>query len=899
MTLWDWLFHRRQREEELDEEVQAHLRMAAQQGMEQGETAEQARASAVREFGNVTLIKEVTRDMWGFRWFETLVQDLRYGARMLRKNPGFTAVAVLTLALGIGANTAFFQLLDSIRLRMLPVSNPQELAEVRRTDPHGRMGSFFNWHSEFTNAIWEQIRDRQQDFSGIFAWAPDTFNLAPRGEAHLVPGLWVSGDFFHTLGVQPFLGRVFTPGDDQRGCGSSGAVVSYSLWQREFGGDASVIGRKLTLNYHPVEIIGVTPASFFGLEVGRSFDVALPICSQPVLGGEDNYLDVRYDWWLTVMGRLKPGWSFEKATAQLSSISPSIFEATLPPGQDAEHIKKYLAFKLAAYPAGTGISSLRQDHSDTLWLLLGIAGLVLLIGCANLANLMLARARAREREIAVRLALGASRGRLIWQLLSESLLLAIVGAGLGLLLARTLAQFLVSFLSTQGNQVFVDLSPDWRVFGFTGAVAILTCLLFGLTPALRATGIAPGAAMKAGGRGLTASRERFGLHRSLVVSQVALSLVLLVGALLFTRSLRNLLTLDVGFQRSGILITTLDLTPLNLPVNRRQAFEQELLERLRSTPGVDSAAEAAIVPTSGSSTDRHVWMEGSDSAQPKNSWFNWVSPDYFRTMGTPLVAGRDFDSRDTSTSPKVAIVSEAFARQLAMGTNPVGKRFWQKAELREPQVAYEIVGLVKDTKYHDIREQFGPVVYVPTSQDANPDQTPQVLIRSSVPLADLTSRVMQTIAGVSPEISINFQALQTMIRDGLLGERLMATVSGFFGFLAAILATIGLYGVMSYMVVRRTNEIGIRMALGGDRNSILRMILREAGMLLGIGLAAGMAMALATGRVARAMLFGLEPYDPLTLGIAVALLASAALAAAYLPARRASRVDPMVALRYE
>jgi predicted permease len=899
MSLWDWLSRRKRREEDLNDEVQAHLRLAARERVEQGESPEQARTSAAREFGNVGLVKEVTRDMWGWRRLETLSQDLRYAARQLRKSPGFAAVAVMTLALGIGANTAFFQLLDTIRLRMLPVSNPQDLAEVRRTDPHGRQGSFFNWHSEFTNAIWEQIRDHQQAFSGVFAWAPETFNIAPRGEAHLVRGLWVSGEFFNVLGVRPFQGRVFTDADDQRGCAASGAVVSYAFWQRELGGEASAIGRKLTINYHPVEVLGVTPPEFFGLEVGRSFDVALPICSQPVLGGEDNYLDVRYDWWLTVMGLLKPGWSLQKASAQLGSISPAIFAATLPPGLDSAHSKKYLAFKLAAYPGGTGISPLRGHYSDPLWLLMGIAGLVLLIACANLANLMLARARAREREIAVRLALGASRRRLIRQLLSESLLLAIVGAGLGLLLARTLAQFLVSFLSTQGNQVFVDLSLDWRVLSFTAFAAILTCILFGLAPALRAASVAPGEAMKAGGRGVTAGREHFGLHRVLVVSQVALSLVLLVGALLFTRSLRNLLTLDLGFRRSGILITTLDLTPLNLPATRRQAVKRELLERLRSTPGVESAAEASIVPTSGPSTDRSVWMDGADSTQARDSWFNWVSADFFHTMGTPLLAGRDFNDRDTLASPRVAIVNEAFALQIADGKNPIGQRFWQKGMLGEPQIAYEIVGVVKNTKYQQIREAFSPVVYVATSQETDPDQNPQILIRSNVPLAALTSEVKQSVAAVNPDICISFQALQTMIRDGLMGERLMATLSGFFGLLAAILATVGLYGVMSYMVVRRTNEIGIRVALGGNRTSIQRMVLGEAGLLLAIGLVAGMAMALAAGRVARAMLFELQPYDPLTLATAAALLASAALAAAYLPARRASKVDPMVALRYE
>lgn len=390
----------------------------------------------------------------------------------------------------------------------------------------------------------------------------------------------MNGDFFHVLGVQPLLGRVFNAEDDRRGCGAGpGAVVSYSFWQRELGGEASAIGRTLTIDYHPVEVLGVTPADFFGLDVGHTFDVALPICSQPVLGGEDNYLDTRSDWWLSVVGRLKPGWTFEKATAYLSSISSGTFEATLPTGYDAEHIKKYLAFKLAAYPAGSGISSLRESASDPLAYLLAITGLVLLIACANLANLMLARASAREREIAVRLALGAVRRRLIRQLLAEGLLLAVAGAGAGLLLAHTLARFLASFLSTGSNEVFLNLNPDWRVFAFTAGVAGAATVLFGLMPALRATRIAPGEAMKAGGRGLTADRQRFGLRRGLVISQVAFSLALIVVALLFTRSLRNLLTVDLGFQRTGILVTNLDFTQLHLAA-RHLTFKQELLERI-------------------------------------------------------------------------------------------------------------------------------------------------------------------------------------------------------------------------------------------------------------------------------------------------------------------------------
>jgi putative ABC transport system permease protein len=544
---------------------------------------------------------------------------------------------------------------------------------------------------------------------------------------------------------------------------------------------------------------------------------------------------------------------------------------------------------------------LRQGAADPLGLLLALTGLVLLIACANLANLMLARASAREREIAVRLALGASRGRLIRQLLAESVLLAAAGAATGLVLARTLADFIVSFLSTQGNQVFLNLNPDWLVFAFTAGVGAVATVLFGLVPALRATHVAPVEAMKAGNRAMTANRERFGLRRALVVSQVALSLVLLVGALLFSRSLRNLLTVDLGFQRTGILITGVDLTQLNLPPARMAAYKRDLLERLRSTPGVDSAAEAAIIPTEGSSTNRTVWVDGSNSSQAKSPWFNFISPDFFKTMGTPLIAGRDFSDRDTATSPKVAIVNEAFARQFTNGADPVGRRIFQKAELREPQVEYEIVGLVKNTKYNNLQEEFPPLVYVPSSQGGGgfPDPYDQILVRSRVPLVDLTSRLKHAIAQASPDIAIDFRSLQSVIHDQLLGERLMATFFGFFGLLAALLATIGLYGVMSYMVVRRTGEVGIRMTLGAGRGEIIAMIVREAGVLLAIGLVVGVALSLAGGKAAGSMLFGLKPYDPVTLALAAGLLAVVAVAASYVPAHRAARLDPMEALREE
>jgi putative ABC transport system permease protein len=784
-------------------------------------------------------------------------------------------------------------------LRTLPVSSPQELAEVRIDDMDGARGSFNSWNPTVTNPVWEQIRNQQQAFSGVFAWSPTQFNLAPGGEPRPAQGLWVSGDFFKVLGVRPIIGRVFTPEDDQRGCGSPGAVISHSFWQREYGGDPSVVGKELTLAGRSLEIIGVTPAGFFGLEVGQSFDIAIPICSEALLLGKNSQLDSGTTWWLTIMGRLKPGWSLEQATANLNSISSGIFELTLPAGYPSVSVDNYLGFKLAAFPAGTGISQLRETYSSPLWLLLAIAGMVLLIACANLANLMLARASAREREIAIRLAIGASRGRLVRQLMAESLLLAMVGAGLGLFLARELSRFLVSFLSTQGNSLFVDLDTDWRVLAFTTSVAIVTCVIFGLTPALRATRIGPAAVLKADSRGMTASRERFSLRRALVALQVALSLVLVVGALLFSRSLSNLLAEDAGFQPKGILITSISLPRLNLPEERRLDFKRDLLERIRAIPGVDSAADTNVVLLSGNAWGNDVWLDGSDSGQRTNSSFSRISSDYFKTLATRLLAGRDFDDRDTTRSPNVAIVNESFARQLVNGANPIGARFWREATPNDPERVYEIVGVVKDTKYRDLRLDFAPIAFLPLSQDPYPSQFAQILIRSSATMSNVISPVKQALEEINPKIVVNFRVFETQIWDSLLRERLMATLSAFFGFLAAMLAAIGLYGVISYGVAGRTKEIGIRMALGAERRDVLWLILREALLLVSIGVAIGLPAVLAATRLVSSLLFGLKPADPVSLSVAIILMFIVAAMAGYIPARRATKVDPMVALRYE
>jgi predicted permease len=888
-------FRRKHWDEERAREIESYIDIETDHNIARGMPVDEARQAARRKFGNPTLIREEIYRMNTMGMLEAIWQDLRYGARLLRLSPGFATVAILSLALGIGANTAIFQLLDAVRLRTLPVKDPQELAEIKIVNRDHASGNFTGRYSSLTYPQWVEIRAGQQGFSGVAAWSAEAFNLASGGEARFAQGMWVSGGFFDVLKVRPLLGRVIKADDDRPGCGASGVVISYSFWQREFGGDPSALGRTLRLNGHPFPIVGVTPATFFGVDVGRSFDVAVPMCSEPFVKGEDSRLKRRDGWWLSVIGRLKPDWPLSRASAQLNSISTGLFEATLPPMFSADNAKYYLAYKLGAIPAGTGFSDVRRTYSTPLWLLLAIAGLVLLIACANLANLMLARASAREREIAVRLAMGASRGRLIRQLLSESLLLAGAGAIAGALLAQTLSRFLVSFLSTADNPLYVDLNTDWRVLGFTAAVAVLTCLLFGLAPAVRASKTEPGAVMKSSGRGLTAGRERFSLRRLLVASQVALSLVLLVGALLFTGSLRNLLVLDAGFQQNGILIAIIDYTALRVPANRREPFQRELLDTIRAVPGVDSAARALIVTVGGSGWNQNVILDG---VKKDSSWLNRVSPGYFKTMGTPLLAGRDFNRRDTATSPKVAIVDQSFARKYFNSGSPVGKTF-QLEHQGKPSPVFQIVGLVKDSKYTDLREKPTAIAYFPMSQDDEPGNGTRFLIRSQSPLAGLISPVKRSMAEVSPELNLNFQVFKTQIRDSLLRERLMATLSGFFGFLAVVLATVGLYGVISYMVARRRNEIGIRMALGASRRNVIGLILRDAGIVLGAGLIVGIALALAAARTAASMLFGLKPYDPAIIALAVGSLGLVALAASYLPARRAARLDPMAALREE
>ena len=896
MTGW---FRRRDRDGELGEEIRAHLEMAIRDRVARGEPRAQAEAAARRELGNVVTIQEVTREMWGGMWLERLWQDLRYGLRLLRRNPGFTTVAVLSLALGIGANTAIFQVINAVRLRALPVANPSELAEIRLVDPSGMRGSFHSWNPTLTNPIWEQIRARQQGFAQVLATGATPLNLATGGESRPAQGLWVSGAVFSALGVRPAAGRLLTDADDRRGCPAR-AVLSYPFWQREYGGDRSVVGRTLTLQAQPVEIVGVAQAGFFGLEVGRSFDVAVPICAQPILDGGRGILDSGTNWWLTVMGRLAPGWTVEQATAQLDTISPDLFRATLPSNYPAVSVPKYLGFKLAAYDAGSGISSLRERYESPLWVLLGTAALVLVIACANLANLLLARASARQREMAVRLGLGASRGRVVRQLLTESLLLAGAGAICGAFLAGTLSTTMVSFITTADETVVLDLGLDWRVLGFTAALAIATCVIFGLVPALKATRLGADSVLKISGRGLTSGRERAGLRRALVVCQVALSLVLLVGAFLFTRSLQNLVNVDPGFHGDGVIVAGIDMRQLGVAAEGRGQARRELLARLAALPGIDSAAQVAVVPISGSAWGNNVWTDAGGSRKAVDAAFNQAGSGYFRTLGIPILAGRDFDDAlDTPSAPMVAIVNESFAREMVNGGNPIGLRFTIESTPSTPERTFHVIGLVRDTKYLTLREQVGAGVYLAESQEDSPGGFARVVVRSSLPPERVTAAITRSLTEWNPRIGVTYTLLNSQIADTLVRERLMATLSGFFGVLAAVLTLVGLYGVIAYTVASRTKEIGVRMALGATAGHVVSMILREAGLLVALGIAGGLLLARAGGQAASALLFGLEPDDPVTLAAAVVGLAAVAFAASYAPARRAARIEPNTALRID
>lgn len=897
---WRNVFREERLNDELENELQYHLAETADRLIAEGISPKDALRLARLRLGNYSIQKESTRDMNIAAWLDSVRADLVYGLRQLRLSPGFTAVAVLSLALGIGANTAIFQLVNAIRLTTLPVKDPQQLVVIDWEKNSSRGGHWSSRSANFTYIQWDEIRKLQQAFSDVLAWSAGRFNLTNGGEPRFAEGLFVSGNFFQALRVHAMLGRTLTGEDDNAAC-NAGAVISYPFWKREFGGDRSILGRKLTLDGYSVPVIGVTPPSFFGVEVGNRYDVAIPLCADRLLAEDKKgRIPGRMDWWLSLMGRLKPGWTVKNASAHMRVLSPGIMRATLPAEYRPDAAKRFEANKLLATEAGTGVSGLREQYERPLWLLMATTGLVLLIACANLANLLLARATVREPEIAVRLAMGASRGRVVRQFVAESLLLAIVGALLGAALALVLSRALLAFISTSENRIFVEITSDWRVLGFTAALAVLTCLLFGLLPALRSTHLSPAAAMRSEGRSVTAGRERFSLRRALVCTQVALSLVLLVGSFLFVRSLHHLLTADPGFASEGVLQVGIDFSKAPYAKEQRLNIYRDLTERLSAIPGVVSTAQVGFTPVSGSGWNNSVGPDGAPAAESKkNAFFNRASPGYFRTMGTRLLAGREFNEHDTLSSTKVAIINEEFAKKYFGGANPVGHTFHLEVGAGKQEPLFQIVGLVANTKYYSLQEDFRPIGFFPIAQDETPGPGADFVLRIAGSPGSVIKRAKAVVAAMSPSISIQFRPFSEQIKESLLRERLMATVSGAFGFLAALLATLGLYGVIAYMVARRRKEIGVRMALGADRPRVVRLVLREAMLLLTIGLAAGIVLSLWAGQAAATLLYGVKPRDILSLAAASVLLAAIALIASYVPARRAAADDPMAALRTE
>jgi len=812
-----------------------------------------------------------------------LIQDLRYARRMLRKNPAFTVTAVLSLALGVGANTAIFSLIDALLLRTLPVRDPQQLVQVTLTIAGVRADSF----------SYPAVRALQQQMdvlSALAGFSPAVFNAGVRGETERTRGAWVTGGFYQTMQLEPVIGRLLTPDDDRPGGGTAGpvAVITDGYWERMFRRDQGAIGQRLLIEGSPVTIVGVSPPGFSGADVGQIADITIPLGTlAPITPERANRLEAGSQW-LRVLARPKPGVSAAQVRARLAVLWPAIAKSLLRPQMPPERRKAELASVVDIVPGGTGWSSLRRQFTQPLLVLMAVVALVLLIACANVANLLLARATARQKEIAIRLAIGAGRGRLIRQLLTESMLLSVLGSALGVVFAYAGSRLLLELLSSgRIDSIVLDLHPDLRVLAFTSAVALASGILFGLAPAFRATALRPGSALKENTRGQRVGRGRLG--QALVISQVALSLLLLIGAGQFVRSLENLRNVDAGFHHEGVLLIDLDPRRAGYKEARLASLYQEMLARMTALPGVRSASLSEFTPLSGGIWSDRVLVEGQASG---TAHFNSIAPGYFDTIRTPLLLGRDFTLRDDSAAPTAAIVNEAFVRQFLHSGNPLGRHVSTAGALKQN---LEIVGVVKDAVSFSLRNPAPPAVYLSCFQRPMGGATLEVL--ASGALAQVSTAVRQAIHDRLPDAPLVVQTFSAQVDRSLIQERLMATLASFFGVLALGLAAVGLYGVMSYGVTRRTGEIGIRMAVGARAGDVLWLVLRGTFGLVGVGVMLGLPAAWAASRLVATMLFGLSPTDPVTVAFATAVLVLVAALAAYLPARRASRVDPVVALR--
>ena len=820
---------------------------------------------------------------------ESWVHDVRFAIGALLKSGGYTLVATLTLALGIGANTAIFGLVNAVMLKSLPVSEPHELYVLE--------------DGSWTNPVWEAIRDASHGFDGMLAWGTTRLNLAEGGETHYVRGVLTSGSYFGVLGVSPHAGRVYREADDRRGCGDDGlvAVVSYGFWQSYFGGDHDAIGRDLRLDGQPFTIVGVAPPSFHGARVGESFDVAMPLCSEAALRGEASSLDRRSYWWLTILGRVAPGSTLEQAQASLRSSQAAIRQATLPTHWTEADQARYLDTPFSFAPAQGGVSRVRERYRQALLVLLGVSGLVLLVACANIANLGLARGAARRKELAVRVSVGASAGRLIRQLLFESVLLGLSGAVAGALLAHWTSRMLVAQLSTMRTPAFVDMTVDWRMLAFTSASGLVTGLLFGVYPAFAAARRAPGDALGSAARGTTGVGGRFGVGRWLVGLQVGLSTVLLTGAALFLQSYSGLVELDPGFERRNVLIAEIDASRTSEGDDERRQLHRDLLERLRAVPGARAAARSVITPVSGSVWNDRIQVDGFTPRSDRDAiaYVNFVSSGYFRTLGTTVLAGRDLSERDSVDSPRVAVVNETLAAKFFAG-DALGETFrTQSMDDRNRWEEIEVVGVVRDAKYQNLREDVPPTAYMPFEQSGRVEARAFYLVRSTAELTGLRDALTAAATEVDPNLALTFRTLDAQVNDSLVQERLLARLSGLFGLVALALAAIGLAGLVAYGVARRRAELGVRLALGSTPRGLVWLVLRELSSVAGAGLVAGSLVALGLGRFVASLLHGLTPSDPRTFAASAAVLSLVALFAALVPARRAARVSATESLRAE
>ncbi len=881
------LFRKRVQERELDDELRFHLESHIEQSVARGMPPAAAREAALREFGGVAQIEEECRDQRGIRLVETLVRDASYALRVLHKSPGFTAVAVLSLALGIGANTAIFTLIDAVLLKNLPVKNPRQLVQLSRSNLEADNMPAFPY------PFYRQLRDHNEVFSDVICWSGVNTSLRLENRTERIDGALVSGNYFDALGVQPQLGRLLSPEDDRSGAAPA-VVLSNGFWQRQFGGDPAVVGRTILLGNASAAVVGIAPPRFQGLSRNGSPLLWAPMAAMEQLTLSSN-LESQGFFWLKIVGRLKPGLTPEQAQAAVQPVVYGYIEKHFP--KETEYDRRRLASERAVVlPAGRGVDNLAEQFSTPLTLLMAAVGVVLLITCVNLANLLIARGAARQREIAVRLAIGAGRGRIIRQLLTESFLLAGAGALAGVAAAYWMLQALVSYLSASP----LDVAPDWRVLGFLLLVSALTGMLFGLSPAMQVSRPNLSQALKTDS--LTAGGGRATWRRWAVSLQIALALPLLMCAGLFLRTLLNLYTQDMGFERENLVEMTLNPGLDGYPGEQAKPFLRRLTEHVTALPGVRSAAIGHLAVLGDNAWGSGIKVEGRAQLEgDMGPLRDAVGAGYFHTLGTPIVRGRDFEASDSAAAPKVAIINESFAKFYFGSANPLGKRISAGGDKDKPDT--EIVGVVKDSKYSAVREKTPRFWYVPYEQldlDENPAWLTKVTlhVRTAGDTGATVAALRDAVWIIDKRVAIEgVTTLESKVEDHLNVERLVTTLLSFFGLLAVLLAAVGLYGVLAFTTARRRREIGVRLALGAEPRRVRLLVLRGAMLQALAGIAIGLPAGIAVSHLIASQLFAVAPTDPATMVAATILLFVVALLAGYLPARRASQVNPAIVLR--